>query len=68
MEFEFPPKNPHEAYLEAHQKLKDKGYAFSDEKKLCKFKDGKIVKDSGFVFEVKKGTKFLFEKRPNLLF
>ena len=55
--FYFPPKSPSEAFIEARDKLKSKGYAFNESKKMCMVDQtsGKLDETKGFVFEVKKG-------------
>ena len=64
MEFYFPPKEKSVALLQAEEKLAAKGYAFSKEKRMCRYDQDnqRLDENKGFVFEVRKGDKAYNQK------
>ena len=64
MEFYFPPKEKSVALLQAEEKLATKGYAFSKEKRMCRYDQDnqRLDENKGFVFEVRKGDKAYNQK------
>jgi len=70
MEFYFPPKEKSVGLLKAEEQLLKKGYGFSKEKRMCKFKACKNIdvdeqsldENQGFIFEVKKGDRAYNQK------
>jgi len=64
MEFYFPPKEKSPALLKAEEKLMEKGYAYSKDKKMCQYLQDKqcLNENQGFIFEVKKGDKAYNQK------
>ena len=64
MEFYFPPKEKSVALLQAEKKLAAKGYAFSKEKRMCRYDQDnqRLDENKGFVFEVRKGDKAYNQK------
>jgi len=64
MEFYFPPKEKSVALLQAEKKLAAKGYAFSKEKRMCRYDQDNqgLDENKGFVFEVRKGDKAYNQK------
>ena len=64
MEFYFPPKEKSVALLQAEEKLVSKGYAFSKEKRMCRYDQDnqRLDENKGFVFEVRKGDKAYNQK------
>ena len=69
MEFYFPPKEKSVALLQAEEKLAAKGYAFSKEKRMCRYDQDnqRLDENKGFVFEAKKGRNFLIDGRRSLI-
>ena len=64
MEFYFPPREKSVALLQAEEKLAAKGYAFSKEKRMCRYDQDnqRLDENKGFVFEVRKGDKAYNQK------